>query len=53
MYEFFDRLVNIALPVRDFGRAYQVVRRSAITRWGARSADFSEIDYAKVEKTKA
>jgi len=54
MYEFFDRLVNIALPrVRDF-RACLPSRSTdaAITRWGARSADFSGDRLCKVEKTK-
>ena len=56
MYEFFDRLVNVALPrVRDFrGVSTQVVRRPR-QLYAGHSRDqliFPEIDYSKVEKTK-
>ena len=55
MYEFFDRLVNVALPrVRDFrGVSTQVLRRPRQLHAGhERPLIFPEIDYAKVEKTK-
>ena len=55
MYEFFDRLVNVALPrVRDFRgvSAKSFDGRGNYTLGIQRPADFPEIDYNKVEKTK-
>src|SRR5579862_5742610 len=55
MYEFFDRLVNVALPrVRDFrgvsGKSFD--GRGNYTLGVKDQLIFPEIDYAKVEKTK-
>src|ERR1017187_1252170 len=55
MYEFFDRLVNVALPrVRDFrglsSRSFD--GRGNYTMGIREQLIFPEIDYAKVEKTK-
>ena len=55
MYEFFDRLVNIALPrVRDFRgvSAKSFDGRGNYTLGLHDQLLFPEIDYAKVEKTK-
>src|SRR2546426_2092556 len=55
MYEFFDRLVNVALPrVRDFrGVSTQSFDGRGNYTLGIRDQlIFPEIDYAKVEKTK-
>ena len=55
MYEFFDRLVNVALPrVRDF-RGVSTKRFDGRGNYTLGIKDqliFPEIDYAKVEKTK-
>src|SRR3982074_3387056 len=55
MYEFFDRLVNVALPrVRDFrgvsGKSFD--GRGNYTLGVKDQLIFPEIDYAKVDKTK-
>ncbi len=55
MYEFFDRLVNVALPrVRDFrglsGRAFD--GRGSYTLGLHDQLVFPEVDYSKVEKLK-
>src|SRR5580692_2390962 len=55
MYEFFDRLVNVALPrVRDFrgvsGKSFD--GRGNYTLGVTDQLIFPEIDYAKVDKTK-
>jgi len=55
MYEFFDRLVNVALPrVRDFrgvsGKSFD--GRGNYTLGVRDQLIFPEIDYAKVDKTK-
>jgi large subunit ribosomal protein L5 len=55
MYEFFDRLVNVALPrVRDFRgvSAKSFDGRGNYTLGIRDQLIFPEIDYAKVEKTK-
>src|SRR3974390_867555 len=55
MYEFFDRLVNVALPrVRDFrGVSTKSFDGRGDYTFGVRDQlIFPEIDYAKVEKTK-
>jgi large subunit ribosomal protein L5 len=55
MYEFLDRLINVALPrVRDFrgvsGKSFD--GRGNYTLGVRDQLIFPEIDYAKVEKTK-
>jgi large subunit ribosomal protein L5 len=53
MYEFLDRLINIALPrVRDFrGVSAQELRRARQLHAGRRTIlIFPEIDYNKVEQ---
>ena len=55
MYEFFDRLVNVALPrVRDFRgvSSKSFDGRGNYTLGIREQLIFPEIDYAKVEKTK-
>src|SRR5256884_6589424 len=55
MYEFFDRLVNVALPrVRDFRgiSSKSFDGRGNYTLGGKDQLIFPEIDYAKVEKVK-
>src|SRR5258705_5896285 len=55
MYEFFDRLVNVALPrVRDFRgvSSKSFDRRGNYTLGVKDQLIFPEIDYAKVDKTK-
>jgi large subunit ribosomal protein L5 len=55
MYEFFDRLVNVALPrVRDFRgvSTKSFDGRGNYTLGIREQLIFPEIDYAKVEKTK-
>jgi large subunit ribosomal protein L5 len=55
MYEFFDRLVNVALPrVRDFRGVptKSFDGRGNFTLGVRDQLIFPEIDYAKVEKTK-
>src|SRR2546429_2569964 len=55
MYEFFDRLVNVALPrVRDFRgvSSKSFDGRGNYTLGGKDQLIFPEIDYAKVDKTK-
>jgi large subunit ribosomal protein L5 len=55
MYEFFDRLVNVALPrVRDFRgvSSKSFDGRGNYTLGIKEQLIFPEIDYAKVEKTK-
>jgi large subunit ribosomal protein L5 len=55
MYEFFDRLVNVALPrVRDFRgvSTKSFDGRGNYTLGLKEQLIFPEIDYAKVEKTK-
>ncbi len=55
MYEFFDRLVNVALArVRDFRSvSRQELRRRGNYTLGVKDQlIFPEIDYSKVEKTK-
>ena len=55
MYEFFDRLVNVALPrVRDFRgvSTKSFDGRGNYTLGVTDQLIFPEIDYAKVEKTK-
>ena len=56
MYEFFDRLVNVALAARARFPRHALPRAStaaAITPWDRKDQlIFPEIDYAKVDKTK-
>src|SRR5437660_8493993 len=55
MYEFFDRLVNVALPrVRDFRgvSTKSFDGRGNYTLGIKEQLIFPEVDYAKVEKTK-
>jgi large subunit ribosomal protein L5 len=54
MYEFLDRLVNVALPRRDFRASRPRLRRPRQLQHGPPGADhLSEIVYDKVDKVRA